>query len=66
VRELWRTRSIPEATLDQRRGDQSRTRADLSLPRAAPREAELHIAWTEIRAPVAGEIDRAFVLPGNR
>ncbi len=65
ARELWRTRSIPEATLDQRRGDQLRARADLSLARAALREAELHLSWTEIRAPMAGQIGPAAVSPGN-
>jgi len=35
AQELWRTRSIPEATLDQRRGDQLRAAADLAIARAA-------------------------------
>jgi membrane fusion protein, multidrug efflux system len=65
ARELWRTRSIPEATLDQRRGDQLRARADLSLARAALREAELNLSWTEIKAPIAGQIGPASVSPGN-
>lgn len=65
ARELWRTRSIPEATLDQRRGDQLRARADLSLARAALREAELNLSWTEIKAPMAGQIGPAAVSPGN-
>lgn len=65
ARELWRTRSIPEATLDQRRGDQLRARADLSLARAALREAELNLSWTEIKAPMAGQIGPAVVSPGN-
>lgn len=65
ARELWRTRSIPEATLEQRRGDQLRARADLSLARAALREAELNLAHTEIRAPMAGQIGPAAVSPGN-
>ena len=65
AQELWRTRSIPEATLDQRRGDQLRARADLSLARAALREAELNLSWTEIRAPISGQIGAAGVSPGN-
>jgi membrane fusion protein (multidrug efflux system) len=65
ARELWRTRSIPEATLDQRRGDQLRARADLSLARAALREAELNLSYTEILAPMAGQIGPASVSPGN-
>lgn len=65
ARELWRTRSIPEATLDQRRGDQLRARADLSLARAALREAELNLSYTEIRAPIAGQVGAASVSPGN-
>lgn len=65
ARELWRTRSIPEATLDQRRGDQLRARADISLARAALREAELNLSWTEIKAPMAGQIGPAAVSPGN-
>lgn len=65
ARELWRTRSIPEATLDQRRGDQLRARAEVSLARAALREAELNLSWTEIKAPIAGQIGPAAVSPGN-
>lgn len=65
ARQLWRTRSIPEATLDQRRGDQLRARADLSIARAALREAELNLSYTEIRAPIAGQIGPAAVSPGN-
>lgn len=65
ARELWRTRSIPEATLDQRRGDELRARAELSLARAALREAELNLSYTEIRAPMAGQIGPAAVSPGN-
>jgi membrane fusion protein (multidrug efflux system) len=65
AQELWRTRSVPEATLDQRRGDLLRARADLSLSRAALREAELNLSWTEIRAPIAGQVGTASVSPGN-
>lgn len=65
AQELWRTRSIPEATLDQRRGDQLRARADLTLARAALREAELNLSYTEIRAPMAGQVGPATVSPGN-
>jgi membrane fusion protein (multidrug efflux system) len=65
ARELWRTRSIPEATLDQRRGDELRSRADLSLARAALREAELNLSYTEVRAPMAGQVGPATVSPGN-
>lgn len=65
ARELWRTRSIPEATLDQRRGDELRARADVALARAALREAELNLSYTEIRAPMAGQVGPAAVSPGN-
>lgn len=65
ARELWRTRSIPEATLDQRRGDELRARADLTLARAALRAAELNLSYTEMRAPIAGQIGPAAVSPGN-
>ncbi|TCZ64849.1 efflux RND transporter periplasmic adaptor subunit [Roseicella aquatilis] len=65
AQELWRTRSIPEATLDQRRGDQRRARADLALARAALREAELNLSYTRITAPMAGQIGPAAISPGN-
>jgi membrane fusion protein (multidrug efflux system) len=65
ARELWRTRSIPEATLDQRRGDEMRARADLTLARAVLREAELNLSYTEIRAPMAGQVGPAAISPGN-
>lgn len=65
AQELWRSRSIPEATLEQRRGDELRARADLALARAALREAELNLSYTAIRAPMAGQIGQATVAPGN-
>jgi membrane fusion protein, multidrug efflux system len=65
AQELWRTRSIPEATLEQRRADVLRTRAELALARAALSEAELNLSYTEIRAPLAGSIGAAAVSPGN-
>lgn len=65
ARELWRTRSIAEAVLEQRRGDQLRAAAEVSLARAALREAELNLSYTEIRAPTDGQIGAAVISPGN-
>lgn len=65
ARELWRTRSVPEATLEQRRGEELRARADLAMARAALREAELNLSFTRITAPIAGQIGAAAVSPGN-
>ncbi len=65
ARELWRTRSVPEATLDQRRGDELRARAELALARAALREAELNLSFTEVRAPFAGQLGAAAFSPGS-
>lgn len=65
ARELWRTRSIPEATLDQRRGDELRARAELALAQAALGEAELNLSFTKIRAPFAGQLGAAAFSPGS-
>lgn len=63
--ELSQTNAVARATVDERRGDALRAEADVSLAGAALREAELNLAYTEVRAPIAGQVGAAAVSPGN-
>lgn len=41
-------------------------KAELAAARAALRQAELELRWTEIRSPIDGVADRMFIEPGNQ
>lgn len=41
-------------------------KAELAAARAALRQAELELRWTEIRSPIDGVADRMLVEPGNQ
>lgn len=62
---LSKTRDIPEATVDERRAQRDTAAAEVKQAEAALRSAEIDLGYTEIRAPVAGEIGRATVTEGN-
>lgn len=57
--------SIPEAVLDERRQAYLAAQAALAGAEAAVERAELDLEFTEVRAPLAGRIDRRRVSVGN-
>ncbi|WP_291297106.1 efflux RND transporter periplasmic adaptor subunit [Elioraea sp.] len=63
--ELVRTNNIPVATRDQRRAEAAEAAAKVLEARAALEQAEINLAYTLIRAPVAGRIGRAAFTVGN-
>ncbi len=62
---LIRDRFAPQAQLDQRRAAQRDALAGLDGARAALRNAELELEWTEVRAPIGGRVSDRRVDPGN-
>lgn len=64
-RELLRSRSISQATLDDREAAAARAQADVELAEAGLREAEINLSYTSIASPIEGRIGEAAVSPGN-
>src|SRR5262249_51978793 len=62
---LIRNNTVSQATLDDRTADEARARAALLEAKAALRDAEIKLSYTEIKSPIAGTIGRAAVSPGN-
>lgn len=62
---LAQSRAISREVLDQRRAAAAQTEADILAARAAVDKASLNMAFTEVRAPIAGRTGRALVTVGN-
>ena len=62
---LIKNQTISQATLDDRTAEKARARAAVLEARAALREAEIRLSYTDIKSPIAGRIGRAVVSPGN-
>jgi RND family efflux transporter MFP subunit len=62
---LIKNQTISQATLDDRTAEEARARAAVLEVRAALRDAEIRLSYTEIKSPIAGRIGRAVVSPGN-
>ncbi len=62
---LTATRVAPQSQLDTRRAAQRDALATLAGGRARLREAELELAWTEVRAPIGGRVSDRRVDAGN-
>jgi membrane fusion protein (multidrug efflux system) len=65
ARELRSTGAGTQAALDNAQAQERTSAAALLGAQAAVRTAEINLAYTEITAPVAGAIGRAFYTPGN-
>lgn len=57
--------NIPQSTVDQRREEYLAAQGALEQARAAVELAELDLEYSQIRAPMAGRIDRTRIDPGN-
>ncbi|WP_422666803.1 efflux RND transporter periplasmic adaptor subunit [Billgrantia gudaonensis] len=62
---LAQSRSISREVLDQRRAAAATSAADILAAQASAETARLNMAFTEVRAPIAGRAGRALVTPGN-
>lgn len=62
---LGRSQNIPQATVDQRKAEQDTAQAKVEQAQAAVRELQINLGYTNIVAPVAGQIGRANVTEGN-
>jgi RND family efflux transporter MFP subunit len=65
VRNLLGTRSISREEYDKISGDLQESQAMVSSAKAARETARLNLDYTEVRAPVSGQIGRAMVTVGN-
>jgi RND family efflux transporter MFP subunit len=63
--QLSKSGNIPVATVDDRRREYLASQAQMQGAQAALRTASLNLEFTEIRAPIAGRIDRRWVSEGN-
>ncbi|WP_407081069.1 efflux RND transporter periplasmic adaptor subunit [Halomonas faecis] len=62
---LAQSHSISREELGQRRAAAATTEADILAAQARAETARLDMAFTEVRAPIAGRTGRALVTPGN-
>jgi RND family efflux transporter MFP subunit len=62
---LTAQRIAPESEMDTRRSALREAQAGLAAARAALRQAELDLEWTEVRAPRSGRVSDRRVDPGN-
>ena len=62
--ELSRNRNISEATVDERRADDAMAKATVLQQKAALKQAEISLGYTEVRSPIAGRIGRARYTEG--
>lgn len=63
--ELAKSGNISAATVDDRRREYLSAQAQMQGAEAALRTASLDLEFTDIKAPIAGRIDRRWVSPGN-
>lgn len=63
--QLWERRAISREELEQRSAARSIAQAALASAAAALDNAELELAYTEVKAPVSGRMGRAEITRGN-
>jgi membrane fusion protein (multidrug efflux system) len=64
-KELVRSQSIPQSTLDQRAADDAGAQAGVLEAQALLEQAEINLGYTEIRSPIDGRIGLATFTAGN-
>lgn len=62
---LLTTGNIPQSVVDQRREGFLNAQGDLQRAQAQLEAARINLEFSEVRAPIAGRIDRRRVTPGN-
>jgi membrane fusion protein (multidrug efflux system) len=64
-KELVRNNNISQATVDQRAADEAAAQANVLQAEALLQQAEINLAYTEIRSPIDGRIGFANFTVGN-
>jgi membrane fusion protein (multidrug efflux system) len=64
-RELVKTNTIPQATLDDRITAEAESKAKVAAAEAQLQQAQINYDYTEIRAPFDGRAGRSPLSPGN-
>ncbi|WP_410011101.1 efflux RND transporter periplasmic adaptor subunit [Pseudomonas sp. LRP2-20] len=62
---LVERQAISTELWEQRRAADESAQADVQAAQAAVETAKLNLDWTQVRAPIDGRADRAFVTAGN-
>ncbi|WP_413795213.1 MULTISPECIES: efflux RND transporter periplasmic adaptor subunit [unclassified Pseudomonas] len=62
---LVESQAISTELWEQRRAADETAQADVQAAQAAVETAKLNLEWTQVRAPIDGRADRAFVTAGN-
>lgn len=65
AQELLRTNNIPAATVDERAAADRKAQAGVLEAKAALRQAEINLSYTEINAAITGRIGRSRFSVGN-
>lgn len=65
TQELVQRQTAARATLDEAQARADMAAADVEAARAAIRSAELNLSYTEIHAPISGQIGRPLITRGN-
>jgi RND family efflux transporter MFP subunit len=65
AKELRVTQDVPGRVFDQRQQDLSTAEAAVARARAAVRDAQLNLSYTQIRAPVGGRTSATSITEGN-
>jgi len=65
AQQLIRDKTVTDQVFEQRRQAYRNAQASVAANEAAVRQAELDLAFTDLRAPVAGRIGDRRVTPGN-
>ncbi len=62
---LIERKAVTEAELDVKEANRATAEAEVAAAKAAERQAELNLGFTQVRAPIAGRIGRHLVDVGN-
>ncbi len=62
---LIERKAVTEAELDIKEANRATAEAEVAAAKAAERQAELNLGFTQVRAPIAGRIGRHMVDVGN-
>lgn len=64
--QLWSTRNVSQRDLDQRVNAHREAQGNLRSAQAGVTAAKLNLAYTEVRAPVAGRVGKSEITVGNQ
>ena len=65
AQQLIKSRAMSQEEMDTRAADQREAEAAVQAARAAVDAAQLNVEFTQVKAPISGQISREFVTVGN-